>query len=839
MINRKHTLFIVQQQPQSESITLEIAMGNESSKETAKSSSVSTSTTVVPVTESIRESAMIPTKKGSLTSGTTSIVVQVVHQNEHGATTDDVGSSGKYGKDKFLEARSRFEGTVGESKEKAGKARAPKVPIENTTLQKAQVVKDDYSYETDQLEGNGEEDSNLNDNEEFEDQDDRDSDSDSKDEDDAASSVGGEEGEERRRPVSFKVFDSSDLRCVEHVGDGGFGRVVLGNLHGTRVAVKIFHSPIKPEDFHSNVGALARLRHRNVASIMGIMTNVEMDGSEIVLNYFPEGNVVNFLKRRGSSHDYGLLRKLSLDIADGCEHLHKKNVVHGNLAGRNILVEKVVSAQKVYYNAKIADFGLIGFAECTGGNYFKVGSKGKMVPIRWAPKELVVDDETQTDFTFASDIWSFGVVLWEMWSKGNLPFGTSTTNLKVLQLLKDGYSPVTLHRPNGCPALMTEIMEDIFKVNPTERPDFSQIKQKLKNFRGNGSRKKIESKPDEAPLGKGLHGKLESDPLVQQQTALDKTQKKKQKKNRANNATDAIGENDAEINAKITDKGHGVSREDDVGSTESAKKSQAPAVRKPNPNFHPNPGKVGNDTPQPHPKKPEKGGNKHDETAGQRSQQYEKKSGSQGRPNTHQSRQFTRGGRQNLPDNRRGTNRSRSRNFQDPSVFNVNASFADPSVGGASSMVMPPAPPPYTPNPLPNHSSAFLPSPGGFSAPLEPNPLGRQHQGSEAVVKYDGQIKQLQGEIERLKTERDAQELQQKFEELTEVMRRMTAQKISSMGVGDANQQHQPPQNFDMSRGPRFNQHQPYGPKGRGRGNGRGRGGSRPPYQDKRPGNPY
>lgn len=146
-----------------------------------------------------------------------------------------------------------------------------------------------------------------------------------------------------------------------------------------------------------------------------------------------------------------MLGKLALDIVHACEYLHGKHVVHGNLAARNILIEKSQSKHKIHYNAKVSDYGLAKLPGRTGNIYmlvrffFKVALiiefnfkkikidviwqvNGHSVPIRWVPKELVTEGADSLKFTPASDVWSFGVVLWEMWTKGATPYGHSYSN---------------------------------------------------------------------------------------------------------------------------------------------------------------------------------------------------------------------------------------------------------------------------------------------------------------------------------------------------------------------------------------------------------------------------
>lgn len=131
------------------------------------------------------------------------------------------------------------------------------------------------------------------------------------------------------------------------------------------------------------------------------------------------------------------LGKIALDIVEGCQYLQQCGIVHGNLAARNIMVERVIGRQKTYYNAKISDVGFIKFAEGSGGNYMKLPGGNRIIPVRWVPKEIIdvqEDGSIGSDFTYKSDVWSFGVVLWEIWTRGAIPYGASYSNLVTLVL---------------------------------------------------------------------------------------------------------------------------------------------------------------------------------------------------------------------------------------------------------------------------------------------------------------------------------------------------------------------------------------------------------------------
>lgn len=220
--------------------------------------------------------------------------------------------------------------------------------------------------------------------------------------------------------------------------------------------------------------------------------------------------------------------KIALDIVEGCRYLHLRGIIHGNLAARNVLVGKVIGRQKTYFNAKITDVGTIRFAEATGGNYMKLPGSERIVPVRWVPQEIIKeqpDGSVGSDFTTASDVWSFGVVLWELWTRGAIPFGASYSNLvffkisdapiqkmiqvksmlclcfwqRVVQFLKDGYSPLKVYRPKECPPKIVSVMESIFRVQPNERPSFDAIHEHFKIYKGYGKENKSKARASPKP----------------------------------------------------------------------------------------------------------------------------------------------------------------------------------------------------------------------------------------------------------------------------------------------------------------------------------------------------
>lgn len=152
----------------------------------------------------------------------------------------------------------------------------------------------------------------------------------------------------------------------------------------------------------------------------------------------------------------------SYQIALGMEYLHSRGVLHRDLAARNILVESELGL------VKIADFGLARNLR-DSGDYYYVQQRGAKVPMKWMAPEALCWRKTSK----RSDVWSYGVLLWEIWSFGQSPYPTVPIE-KLTDALKAGYR---MDRPDACPAALYEMMLKCWQWEPKRRPDFSAIVQ--------------------------------------------------------------------------------------------------------------------------------------------------------------------------------------------------------------------------------------------------------------------------------------------------------------------------------------------------------------------------
>eukprot|EP00037_Helgoeca_nana_P021934 m.222569 g.222569 ORF g.222569 m.222569 type:complete len:1124 (-) comp25827_c0_seq2:84-3455(-) len=263
-----------------------------------------------------------------------------------------------------------------------------------------------------------------------------------------------------------------DLR--EIVGKGAFGDVRRGRMRTaeseTAVAVKTCNEANELERdkgtaltmLLEEATLMAQFRHPNVIRLLGVCTAGCLEGltAMILMEYAEKGPLREYIR---TNRKFQVLTDvtqftMSLDIASGMRYLTELRFVHRDLAARNVLVMQD-------FTCKVADFGLSRFMG-REGNYYR--SNGGLLPIRWTPIEAL----ERNKFTSASDVWSFGIVVFEIFSGASKPYG-KMTNQQVWVKVKAGYRiPI----PSGCPSVAyTDIMLPCWASRPSARPTFSQL----------------------------------------------------------------------------------------------------------------------------------------------------------------------------------------------------------------------------------------------------------------------------------------------------------------------------------------------------------------------------
>ncbi|XP_038069673.1 uncharacterized protein LOC119738785 [Patiria miniata] len=251
------------------------------------------------------------------------------------------------------------------------------------------------------------------------------------------------------------------------LGQGNFGEVRSGtvNIGGrmTKTAIKILKghaSKTDREDFMEEFRTMTNIGyHPNVVSLLGACQHEDV--LYVALEYLPNGDLRSYLRtaRSQSESDEGalsseMLIKFALDVAKGMNHLSLSGVIHRDLAARNILLgEQLV--------AKVSDFGL------SRGEDTYVQTSTRRVPTRWLAIESLLD----RTYTTQSDVWSFGILLWEIASIGGTPYPAITTRSLVGRLM-EGYR---MTKPANCDKQIYSLMLRCWEEDPSNRPSFSDL----------------------------------------------------------------------------------------------------------------------------------------------------------------------------------------------------------------------------------------------------------------------------------------------------------------------------------------------------------------------------
>ncbi|KAH0619883.1 hypothetical protein JD844_014269 [Phrynosoma platyrhinos] len=252
-------------------------------------------------------------------------------------------------------------------------------------------------------------------------------------------------------------LNMKDLKLLQTIGKGEFGDVMLGEYHGNKVAVKCIKHDATAQAFLAEASVMTQLRHSNLVQMLGVIVE-EKGGLYIVTEYMAKGSLVDYLRSRGRSVLGGdCLLKFSLDVCEAMAYLEANNFVHRDLAARNVLV----SEDNI---AKVSDFGLTKEASSTQDT-------GKL-PVKWTAPEAL----REKNFSTKSDVWSFGILLWEIYSFGRVPY----PRIDVVPRVEKGYK---MDAPDGCPQIVYEVMKKCWTLDPTHRPSFHQLREQLEHIK--------------------------------------------------------------------------------------------------------------------------------------------------------------------------------------------------------------------------------------------------------------------------------------------------------------------------------------------------------------------
>ncbi|XP_029473959.1 tyrosine-protein kinase receptor Tie-1 isoform X3 [Rhinatrema bivittatum] len=279
--------------------------------------------------------------------------------------------------------------------------------------------------------------------------------------------------------LSYPILEWDDITFEDMIGEGNFGQVIKAMIKkdGLKVnaAIKMlkeFASENDHRDFAGELEVLCKLGHHpNIINLLGACENKGY--LYIAIEYAPYGNLLDFLRKSrvletdpAFAKEHGTastltsqqLLQFASDVAKGMQYLSEKQFIHRDLAARNVLVGESLAA-------KIADFGL-----SRGEEVYVKKTMGRL-PVRW----MAIESLNYSVYTTKSDVWSFGVLLWEIVSLGGTPY-CGMTCAELYEKLPQGYR---MEKPRNCDDEVYELMRQCWRDRPYERPTFAQISVQL------------------------------------------------------------------------------------------------------------------------------------------------------------------------------------------------------------------------------------------------------------------------------------------------------------------------------------------------------------------------
>uniref|UniRef100_P22182-2 Isoform 2 of Fibroblast growth factor receptor 1 n=1 Tax=Xenopus laevis TaxID=8355 RepID=P22182-2 len=271
------------------------------------------------------------------------------------------------------------------------------------------------------------------------------------------------------------------------LGEGCFGQVVMAEAIGldkekpnkvTKVAVKMLKSDASEKDLSDLISEMEMMKmigkHKNIINLLGACTQ---DGPlYVIVEYTSKGNLREYLRaRRPPAMEYCYnptcvpdqllsfkdLVSCAYQVARGMDYLASKKCIHRDLAARNVLVTE----DNIM---KIADFGLA--RDIHHIDYYKKTTNGRL-PVKWMAPEALFD----RIYTHQSDVWSFGVLLWEIFTLGGSPY-PGVPMEELFKLLKEGHR---MDKPTNCTNELYMMMKDCWHAMPSQRPTFNQLVEDL------------------------------------------------------------------------------------------------------------------------------------------------------------------------------------------------------------------------------------------------------------------------------------------------------------------------------------------------------------------------
>ncbi|XP_039398011.1 tyrosine-protein kinase TXK-like isoform X3 [Mauremys reevesii] len=262
-------------------------------------------------------------------------------------------------------------------------------------------------------------------------------------------------------------INPSELTFMKEVGRGQFGIVQLGKWRAlVKVAIKaINEGAMSEDDFVEEAKVMMKLSHSKLVQLYGVC--IQHKPLYIVTEFMENGCLLNYLRQRQGRLNKEMLLSMCQDVCEGMEYLERNRFIHRDLAARNCLV----NAKNI---VKISDFGMTRYV--LDDEY--ISSSGAKFPVKWSSPEVFHFNK----YSSKSDVWSFGVLMWEVFTEGKMPF-ENKSNSEVVHEISEGYR---LYQPYLASLTVYKVMYSCWHEKPDGRPAFAELLQTLTDIAETG-----------------------------------------------------------------------------------------------------------------------------------------------------------------------------------------------------------------------------------------------------------------------------------------------------------------------------------------------------------------
>lgn len=271
--------------------------------------------------------------------------------------------------------------------------------------------------------------------------------------------------------TKLEIVKETDVKKTEILGKGAFGTVYKGTIsrQGNKghvlVAVKVLNPQYKvtsTKNLLQEAGVMAGIDHPSLLRLLAVCVTSNV---MLITPLMPLGDLRNYLHNRNKAIDPKTMLSWCVQISQGMAYLEGRRLVHRDLATRNVLIQSI-------NRIKLSDFGL---ARALGLDKDLYSSRGGKLPVKWMPLESLKTGV----FTHKSDVWSFGVTVWEILTYGEEPYNGTTTVRGLSEHLEGG---TRLHQPEICSADIYKVLMSCWAQEPQERPSFVELAQKFSDM---------------------------------------------------------------------------------------------------------------------------------------------------------------------------------------------------------------------------------------------------------------------------------------------------------------------------------------------------------------------